>query len=319
MESHSGRGESFASLDKPYSGYGLEAVLCCPACRAGGLESLAEGLRCLGCGMLFPRIGGMPILVPDAEHHCASVERMQKENPAWYAAEQDPEESSPWRHHLKKRRLYVTGVIRRHLERLGLERAERLLDLGCGDGTNLRWLSAFGRDIHGSDYNPLRLARAERRLPSAKFFLADILRYPVQPDSYDIIFCNHVIEHVPDDLGVLQTIRRILKPGGLAILGTPNEGAWWWQWAYRRAPETLRQTDHVHFYTARIIEAKMLKSGLDVTEIKHLGWGPPDWALDGRIRRYKLVDDGFALFGRVFLPHQASSLYLIATKRKPDA
>ncbi|MNC88787.1 hypothetical protein D3C83_46420 [compost metagenome] len=102
--------------------------------------------------------------------------------------------------------------------------------------------------------------------------------------------------------------------GGSTVLGTPNEGSWWWQLAYRRDPESLKNTDHRHFYTAETIGAKVTDSGLKLRETHHLGWGPPDWRLDGRIRRYKLLDDLFTIVGRTFLPHQASSLYLLATK-----
>jgi hypothetical protein len=100
------------------------------------------------------------------------------------------------------------------------------------------------------------------------------------------------------------------------VLGTPNEGAWWWQWAYRRDPASLLTTDHCHFYTGLTIGAKLLKAGFEVRETYHLGWGPPDWALDGRIRHYKILDDLSTLIGRTFLPRQASSLYLLATKQR---
>jgi len=45
-----------------------------------------------------------------------------------------------------------------------------------------------------------------------------------------------------------------------------------------------------------------------------MGFGPPDYRLDEKIRKYKLVDDVFELLGQIFMPSQASSLYLIATK-----
>jgi hypothetical protein len=52
---------------------------------------------------------------------------------------------------------------------------------------------------------------------------------------------------------------------------------------------------------------------LSVVEVHHMGWGPPDFELDGRWRRYKLADDAFEWIGKLFLKRQASSLYLIAT------
>jgi SAM-dependent methyltransferase len=52
---------------------------------------------------------------------------------------------------------------------------------------------------------------------------ADICNLPFDNDSYDIIFCNHVLEHIPDDTKAMQEILRILKPKGMAILQIPQD------------------------------------------------------------------------------------------------
>jgi SAM-dependent methyltransferase len=50
---------------------------------------------------------------------------------------------------------------------------------------------------------------------------ADICDLPFQDNQYDFIFCNHVLEHIPDDKRAMQEIYRVLKPGGTAILQIP--------------------------------------------------------------------------------------------------
>jgi SAM-dependent methyltransferase len=52
---------------------------------------------------------------------------------------------------------------------------------------------------------------------------ADICDLPFQDNSYDIIFCNHVLEHIPDDTKAMQELFRVLKPGGMAILQIPQD------------------------------------------------------------------------------------------------
>ena len=52
---------------------------------------------------------------------------------------------------------------------------------------------------------------------------ADICNLPFEDNSYDIIFCNHVLEHIPDDTKAMQELYRILKPGGMAILQIPQD------------------------------------------------------------------------------------------------
>ena len=175
------------------------------------------------------------------------------------------------------------------------------------------WLSTYTERLYGSDYNIVRLARAHRLAPAATLFLADVLDYPTEDAAFNLVFFHHVIEHIPDDGAALATVRRILKPGGLLVLGTPNEGSWWWQLAYKRAPEVRATTDHVHFYTAETLTAKMRSAGFTVTEVHHMGWGPPDFALDGRWRQHKWVDDLFEVVGRIAMRQQASSLYVLAT------
>ena len=69
--------------------------------------------------------------------------------------------------------------------------------------------------------------------------MADICDYPAEDDCFDVIFFNHVLEHIPDDVAALREVRRILKPGGLLVLGVPNEGAAFWQLAYRLQPKTM--------------------------------------------------------------------------------
>ena len=52
---------------------------------------------------------------------------------------------------------------------------------------------------------------------------ADICNLPFKDNEYDIIFCNHVLEHIPDDTKAMQELFRVLKPGGMAILQIPQD------------------------------------------------------------------------------------------------
>lgn len=52
---------------------------------------------------------------------------------------------------------------------------------------------------------------------------ADICDLPFKDNDYDVILCNHVLEHIPDDAKAMSEIYRILKPGGMAILQIPQE------------------------------------------------------------------------------------------------
>ena len=66
----------------------------------------------------------------------------------------------------------------------------------------------------------LEYITADIESPLAKVKM-DIHHIPFEDESIDIIFCNHVLEHVDDDIRALSEIRRVLKPGGWAILQVP--------------------------------------------------------------------------------------------------
>ncbi|MTG96944.1 methyltransferase domain-containing protein [Myroides sp. BIT-d1] len=52
---------------------------------------------------------------------------------------------------------------------------------------------------------------------------ADICNLPFEDDSFDVILCNHVLEHIPDDTKAMQELYRILKPGGMGIFQIPQD------------------------------------------------------------------------------------------------
>jgi len=52
---------------------------------------------------------------------------------------------------------------------------------------------------------------------------ADICNLPFKDNSYDIILCNHVLEHIPDDTKAMQELYRVLKPGGWGIFQIPQD------------------------------------------------------------------------------------------------
>lgn len=51
---------------------------------------------------------------------------------------------------------------------------------------------------------------------------ADICDLPFEDNCYDVIFCNHVLEHIPDDTKAMQELYRVMKPGGWGIFQIPQ-------------------------------------------------------------------------------------------------
>ena len=106
-----------------------------------------------------------------------------------------------------------------------------LLDAGCGSGieaVNLQRLVP-GLRISGIDVSSVALSTAVARPDkgSALFYQASLERLPFGDGVFDYIASHEVIEHVEDPGLVLRELCRVLKPGGVCVIATPNGASWW--------------------------------------------------------------------------------------------
>lgn len=98
----------------------------------------------------------------------------------------------------------------------------KILEDGCGLGTYMEHLSAWGGQVYGLDYELERARLAQRRNPLTLCSAGEHLPYP--SGSFDLILSNEVIEHVQDDRLAIAEMIRVLKPGGRLALFCPNRG-----------------------------------------------------------------------------------------------
>ena len=96
----------------------------------------------------------------------------------------------------------------------------RLLDVGFGSGAFLKIASEMGWHAEGIDFDPKAVEVARARGLNVSCASADELA--AQEHQYDVITISHVIEHVHAPMALLQNLYRLLKPGGLLWLDTPN-------------------------------------------------------------------------------------------------
>jgi SAM-dependent methyltransferase len=94
----------------------------------------------------------------------------------------------------------------------------------------------------------------------------DIQDMPFEDNTYDLIWCSHVLEHVPDDRRALSEIRRILAPNGIAVIQVPLWGS---KTIEGDLPTSERvrvyyQEDHLRRYGTDILE-RLSMDGLSVS------------------------------------------------------
>lgn len=136
-------------------------------------------------------------------------------------------------------------------------------------------------------------ADLESPLAEIKF---DIQQIPLPDDIYDMVICNHVLEHVEDDHRALREIFRVLKPGGVAILQVPmimeNEKTYE-DPAITKPEDRLKhfhQKDHHRIYGADFPE-RVKKAGFEISETNFL-----DEISPGLKERYRLPENEY-MFG----------------------
>lgn len=143
----------------------------------------------------------------------------------------------------------------------------RVLDVGCGFGQTLAYHAARGCDAHGidADVNLLRVAR--RFGLNARVGLFHAADY--EPASFDYVTLDQVIEHVSDPKSFLADVAAVLRPGGVAIVTTPNPNGYgarvfgrkWINW---HVPYHLQQ------FSRRSLSIAAEESGLRLASLRTL-------------------------------------------------
>ena len=115
-----------------------------------------------------------------------------------------------------------------------------VLEVGCGEGRGIDWIISHATSYAAIDKIEPVIAELKKKYPQGKFYSGNIPPLSAFPDnSFDRVVSFQVIEHIEDDRLFLKEIYRVLKPGGRALLTTPNR------------PKSLsRNPWHVREYTA---------------------------------------------------------------------
>lgn len=111
---------------------------------------------------------------------------------------------------------------------LGDLRGKRLLDVGCGDGTNAVLFASLGATVTGVDISPGAVELARRRAAAnglsdrMTFVCSPIETSELQDGTFDIVWGDGILHHVLDDLEpILAKLARLARPGGLVLFSEP--------------------------------------------------------------------------------------------------
>ena len=141
----------------------------------------------------------------------------------------------------------------------------RVLDVGCGSGEILSNLKSLGWQVEGVDFDPAAVAAARTR--GVPVHLGDLFDQKFPAESFDAVVMSHVIEHVPDPLGLIQECERILKPGGRLVMVTPNPRSLSHR-LFGRAWRGLEPPRHLYIQTRESFADLTVRAGFEQVELR---------------------------------------------------
>ena len=169
--------------------------------------------------------------------------------------------------------LYVPEFIVKAIKLKNLK-PFNIIDLGCGDGRILFALKVRGLlnnavRIVGVDISPTRIATLKKYVKNAVGIVSDACNVKeLENESFDVVICNQVIEHVSSDEVLARVIARLLKPDGVAYISSvlKSRGG---IWLYRRKGEFRLDPAHVREYPSAMDFVNVLrKGGLKVVKLR---------------------------------------------------
>ncbi len=103
------------------------------------------------------------------------------------------------------------------------ERPRRILEVGCGEGIVLATLAARvpGARLDGLELDETALEEARKRCPGAGLVRGDACALPFRDQSFDLVVCLEVLEHLPEPVRALRELRRVTRAG--CLLSVPHE------------------------------------------------------------------------------------------------
>ena len=233
----------------------------CPLC--GAMERKLLFLRdqwgiveCAACGMVF--IGSAlayDVQARDhdwADEHAKEFERRQERQPVM---------------------LYLSRVLRplrpdtngRMLSQtLRWSRGGKLVDFGCGDGGFLA-LAAKHFDVTGIELSPRGVELTRQRVPTAPILegpVTEVAERELPANVFDVVTQFGYIEHEWYPLAGMRAAQRVLKPGGVTVMKTPNYASWnrhirGVDWCGYHIP------GHCNYFTPRTLRVLLRKAGLE--------------------------------------------------------
>jgi 2-polyprenyl-6-hydroxyphenyl methylase/3-demethylubiquinone-9 3-methyltransferase len=172
---------------------------------------------------------------------------------------------------------------------------KRVLDVGCGGGLLTEAMARRGAQVTGIDVADASLKVAKLHLHESGLKV-DYQRITAEafaerhPQSFDVVTCMEMLEHVPDPTSIVRACATLVKPGGHVLFSTINRNPKSYLFAVVGAEYLLRMLpkgthDYRKFIRPSELERWARAAGLDLRELRGMTYNPltREYALSGDI------------------------------------
>lgn len=148
-----------------------------------------------------------------------------------------------------------------------------LLDVGCAFGFFLEAAKELGWRAKGVEISEhaANYARSERGLDVATGIFTEL---GLPSGSCDVLHMDGVIEHTEDPLANLQEAARVIRPGGLLVMGTPNIGSFCAR-VYRHGFRLVEPRAHLYYFSPSTVSRMLRRAGFTVLRIRYPYFNSP--------------------------------------------
>lgn len=237
----------------------------CNACGADEFSQLSKVNgwhigRCKKCSMIY--LNPMPFFKPSTEFSEMSMDFQYTQFQHEITQQILDHDKKQFQRHIK----IISSFIGHDLP------PGKFLDIGCGSGSSVRAAEDSGWQSTGVDIDT-KLIELGREKLKVDIRNTPLLESKFEANQFDFIRLRDVIEHLPNPYEVLLEVKRLLVPGGFALIATPNEDALPTQLrllmgAKRDKVATVDPPHHVHGFTPKTLQRILDRTGLTTYELK---------------------------------------------------
>jgi len=146
----------------------------------------------------------------------------------------------------------------------------KILDVGCGLGFFLSALDSKW-EKYGTDVSEFATDYARQHYPDISVFTGEVYEAGYKSNFFDVVYCFEVMEHINNPHEIINEISRVVKPGGIVMISTPNIGSY----CAKRFKGNFRllSTPHIILWSRKTLSLLLRASGLEPFKVHYPFFG----------------------------------------------